>query len=509
MTEIEQQCLFLPNCAADKLAKEDFGKLSAVLSGDQEAVRVSILDMFDHALIRSGRFLICDDKGLELTSRSGAVITQAGVWDGGFVADLKDGAVKTALGDLTNLRSILAVGEVEREEVALALIDDEGKTRAKGSIQQLSSSEGGVGLFVTLQGLRGYDKALSLLRDKLCALGAVEIGGANVYAALFPKSAVYQAKPDIEIGLDEAAIDVAVDIMVAYLPVARANETGIVDDLDTEYLHDYRIALRKIRSVLSLFKGVFDEEQTLSLKSRFSALMAPTGRVRDLDVYLLEKQKYYDLVPDSLHGGLDKMFSMFADEREDQHRALVTHLKSKAYRREVSDLIKLLSKPKKLARGPNADFAAHDYASQLIWKRYRKICKIASGIGHDTDDEEVHELRIHCKKLRYLMEFFGPLFPKKEFKGLIKPLKRLQDNLGYFNDYSVQKDALAAYLDTLDIRSKKQHMQVAQSVGALIAILHGRQVEEREKVVDSFAQFNSAETKQTFRALFHAREVPK
>ncbi len=65
----------------------------------------------------------------------------------------------------------------------------------------------------------------------------------------------------------------------------------------------------------------------------------------------------------------------------------------------------------------------------------------------DTEDEVVHQLRINCKKLRYLMEFFAPLFPENEIKTLIKALKLLQDNLGNFNDYSVQQIFLRQVLN--------------------------------------------------------------
>jgi CHAD domain-containing protein len=268
-------------------------------------------------------------------------------------------------------------------------------------------------------------------------------------------------------------------------------------------LHDYRIALRKIRSVLSLFKGVYAEDQTLQLKARFSALMSSTGRLRDLDVYLLERGDFYALVPDSLHDGLDRMFAMFAEERQQALKSLSDHLRSKSYEAEIGKLATQFDSRKRLKPGPNADLSAYDFACKMIWKRYRKICKIASGIDADTEDEEVHELRIHCKKLRYLMEFFGPVFPKPAFKSLIKPLKRLQDNLGLFNDYSVQQESLRAFLTGLESQNHAEGLEIAQSAGALIAVLHQRQLAERAKVVESFARFNSRETQKTFRNLFH------
>ncbi len=104
--------------------------------------------------------------------------------------------------------------------------------------------------------------------------------------------------------------------------MARENEAGVIADHDTEFLHDYRVALRKVRSVLSLFKGVYPEEQTADFKRKASELMSPTGRLRDLDVYLLAKDEYFAMVPSSLHEGLEQMFKMFRKDRRRAHRAM-------------------------------------------------------------------------------------------------------------------------------------------------------------------------------------------
>lgn len=503
MKQSPHDFLFLPDCLPQKLAGEKFGKLKPVLTQVSDETNHRLHDTFDQAIQKSGRLLLHRADHLELLTDAASPLTQKATAKPGVVADLPAGALKEALCDVAPLRSFLEIGKVSVCNGLLSLVDDEEKTRAKARMTSLQGKEGRQGLVIALQALRGYDKALVTLRKRLMELGAKPVSQADLYAHLFPARPAYDPKPKIAIGYDEAAKDVATHIMAAYLPVARANETGIVADMDTEFLHDYRIALRKIRSVISLFKGVYGPEEVLALKSRFSALMAATGRQRDLDVYLLDRQKYYGMLPEVMHPGLKRMFAIFAEERAAEFANLAAHLQSKSYEKEMASLAKLLGKPKKLGRGPNADLPAHDYASKLIWKRYRKICKTASGIRADTDDAEVHELRIHCKKLRYLMEFFAPVFPKKDMKRLIRPLKHLQNNLGYFNDYSVQKESLAAFLKTHQDGGKKARMEIAQSVGALIAVLHRRQLEERARVMQSFARFDNEETRQTFRSLFH------
>src|SRR5690606_3590948 len=119
-----------------------------------------------------------------------------------------------------------------------------------------------------------------------------------------------------------------------------------------------------------------------------------------------------------------------------------------------------------------------------------------------TPDAEIHELRIECKKLRYLMEFFSPVFPKDGFRSILKPLKKLQDSLGLFNDRAVQQVRLLTFSDTLGGEPRK--LEIVQSLGALVVVLHQNQMAEREKIVAAFTNFNGDRTQQTFRQVFHA-----
>ena len=487
----------------DSLAGGSFGKLTPVLTWDEGMAHFTILDCFDQSLRHSDRLLLEIGGSFDLLMADGQILSQSANRKGQFVTNFQEGPVKTALADISPLRSLLPVGSGELRQGTLALMDDDQKTHCRAYLHALTDTGGSGVILITLQGLRGYDKSLNALRNQIAVCGGRTLDHDGLYTEIFPRKVAYNAKPEIAIKPDDATYDAASDIISTYLPIARANEGGIIADHDTEFLHDYRIALRKIRSVLSLFKEVYDADQTADLKARFSDLMTPTGRLRDLDVYLLEKQRSYDLLPTSLHSGLDAMFKMFTAERKAAQAKLADHLRSTRYQTEIASLTKLFGKRKKLKSGSNASLAAQDYACSLIWKRYRKVCKIGAAIGPEMPDAEVHALRIHCKKLRYLMEFFGPLFPKPAFKSLLRPLKLLQDNLGLFNDYSVQQISLQDFLRNASDKPSGSNLAIAQSVGALTAVLHGRQIEERAKIVESFAQFNGPETQATFRDLFH------
>lgn len=470
----------------------------------EPARRFDILDCHDQSLRASGRALIQIDGSLILLCGRKSQI-QGCRGEGKFVQDLPDGPVKVALAGFPKLRALMNVGSGRVEHRSFVVLGDQQKTQVRGTMMLLSSDQGQVSV-VMVRHMRGYDRAFKSFCQKLKKMDAAANSTEPVFDGLFPKATIYKAKPQIRIETHEPSIEVATDIIRTYLAVARQNEAGVINDIDTEFLHDYRVSLRRVRSVISLYKDVFSIEQTAELKREFSGLMEPTGRVRDLDVYLLEKDSYFNLIPVNLHDGARAMFTQFENERAQALGRLSRRFLTQGYDAQMRKLTELFADPANLRPGLNADRPAYDFACSLIWKRYRKTCKLAQRITPHTPDEVVHNLRIDCKKLRYLMEFFAPLFDAKAFKTIIKPLKKLQDNLGLFNDFSVQQLALQIFVKQHSNTQGRADAQLALSVGGLIAVLDQRQRAERDRVIANFKQFDSPDIRHLFRKLFHHKE---
>ncbi|TMV06533.1 CHAD domain-containing protein [Ruegeria sediminis] len=505
MKRVQGRMLVVPGTADFDALGAGLGKLRVKLDPPAGTQPFALLDCFDQSLRQSGRVLLETGGELHLLGDDGLIGTQPAERPGNFVADLAPGPVRKALADFPALRALMPVCEGQFEKRELALLDQRGKVRAGARITTLRA-EGGAVTLVALRRAPDRGKDGAALEEALSELGGRQ-GISPVWALLMPDAQPYEATPDIALGKREPAFQAANDIIRTYLNVARRNEGGVIADIDTEFLHDYRVSLRRIRSVLSLFKGVYSPDQAEALKQDFSAHMAATGRLRDLDVYLLEQDKYFELLPESLHDGLRVMFDRFRKERTAEQKKMVRRLRSKSYGNSISELVRLFERGKGPSPGQNAELGAYDYACRLIWKRYRKVCKLARSITDDTPDADVHHLRIQCKKLRYLMEFFAPLFDEDAFKTIIKPLKRLQNNLGAFNDYTVQQGSLMALLESHSDSNGRADASMAMAVGGLIAILNQRQWAERARVVDSFSRFDRGKVQRVFRRLFRDRGI--
>ncbi len=470
-----------------------------------ETVDAVILDTFDNDVLHSGRFLLQTGQSLLLINiLSGEVAEQSGsAWS--FLNDLEKGPIFGALKGISRLRAFIPVSRIKIRRDRVLILDDEGKTRARLHWFSFFRKKQLLQLGIT-QSLRGYEQTHTDLREVLVEMHADPCGGAtDIYRRLRVKPGNYSAKPDIALVPEDSIKTSATTIIRTYLDVARQNEAGIKADCDTEFLHDYRVSFRKVRSLLSLFKGVYGSEQTEELKREFADLMKQTNRLRDLDVYLLDRDNYFQLIPENSHEGLEIMFDVISKKRGEEYKKVCKMLRRKYYRQSIQRWAALFDSADNMPTGSSGLKSSNCYIARLITGRYRKVCKIARAIDETTADEVVHELRIHCKKLRYLMEFSLPLFSKKKIKILIKSLKILQDNLGKFNDYSVQQISLGMFMSEQSPSGMKG-MKVAESIGALTAMLYQLQCRERNLVMKNFSHFDSEKTRSSFAEIFRIED---
>jgi len=129
-----------------------------------------------------------------------------------------------------------------------------------------------------------------------------------------------------------------------------------------------------------------------------------------------------------------------------------------------------------------------------VWKKGRAI-------RDDSPAAALHALRIDCKKLRYLLEFFRGLYPREKVEGLVDALKSLQDNLGDFNDLEIQREKLRELAHEMS-EAGAASVATLLALGELLADFRRRQRQERRKFADRFKVFSARPNRETFRELF-------
>src|SRR5262249_50822313 len=127
----------------------------------------------------------------------------------------------------------------------------------------------------------------------------------------------------------------------ALLHVVVANEPGLRANLDTEFLHDFRVALRRMRSLLSQIKQVFPDDVVEHFSNEFSWIGRVTGPSRDMDVLLLALRSKTDIAP----GDMQALTAFVEQTRQQEHRRVVEALDSERYRRLVTQWEAFLEQP--------------------------------------------------------------------------------------------------------------------------------------------------------------------
>jgi CHAD domain-containing protein len=296
--------------------------------------------------------------------------------------------------------------------------------------------------------------------------------------------------------------DEAMKLLLRFLlQVMRINEGNIEKDLDTEFLHDFRVALRRARSALSEMGQVFPPEVT----DRFEKVLAIVGRIsnplRDLDVFLQDESNHKAMLPAALRDDIDPLFKYLRKERSRAFWGLVQHLRSKKYRKNMGSWITYLSEKTANSRASSdARLPIGDVARIRILRKYRRIVDRGNEVLVNPKDKKLHLLRLACKELRYLLEFFASLFPREKVDVVIQQLKKLQDLLGRFNDLRIQEEYLLTVAGEFPRRGK-QGTRTLLAIGSLIGTLDREKQTVKEAFAKTFGGYASRANQELFREL--------
>lgn len=285
------------------------------------------------------------------------------------------------------------------------------------------------------------------------------------------------------------------------LRTIQINEAGTRAETDTEFLHDFRVAVRRTRSALGQLKRVLPDRTTQRYAQGFAELGRITSEPRDMDVYLLDFDRYAADLPEALRGPLEPLRDLLRRRAETGHARLNRHLASAAYRRLIRGWeIFLDTPPPRRPTAARATLPIHALAGRRVWKLYRRALREGAAITLASPPEAIHDLRKTAKKLRYLMELFRGLYPPDKIGPLVKILKGLQDHLGAYQDVHVQIGQLRQF--SAELRRADAPTETLLALGALLERQYVREKALREGFGAAFAEFAEDGHRRKFRQLF-------
>ncbi len=429
---------------------EVFAALSArysVLADSATSERWVCLDTADWRLHRAGLALRDRQRGsrgelvLSADGRQIAAPSRAANWPR-RVDRLAPSAVRDRVAAAAGVRALLPMAAVDSRAMRLRLLDDAQKTRVRVDVEQQRLSgppRAPLPLRVVLSPLRGYERdalrCAELLTTSMAVLDAPssDITAALAAAGLRPGVAGRPAAPVDPCA--PAAHTVAV-LLGEHLDVIDASRHGVLDDVDIEFLHDMRTAIRASRSLLSLAGDVLPGPTPERIAAELAWLGRLTAPVRDLDVLL-------PLL--AAEPGADELLAplrlYLSRRRASALRRLRTGLRSergvalsRSWRAALDSIV--------AADLPGPDTAT--VAAERAGRAYRRVRREAGPVTMATPADDLHRLRKRCKRLRYLLEGFAPALDPDAGRLLLAPTKKLLDCLGEVQDCDVQHRALSA-----------------------------------------------------------------
>jgi CHAD domain-containing protein len=449
------ELLLPPEVGAPEIAAAIEGRY-AVVEGPAESDERVYMDSFDARLRAAG--LALERRGRELRLREPGqpdrvAPVPAGRGDRVLATDLPDGPLFARIAHELDVRAALPRAHVRSRVQHLRVLNGDEKTVVRVVVESaeavLERRAEPLRARVVIRPVLGYDKAFECVRGALEDVLGLEpartsIGDDAVAAAGGAPAGVatkVAGPADTATRADAAMLVVCLRLA----EIAEAMLPGTLEDLDSEFLHDFRVAVRRTRSMLRELPGVLPPDEEERAREGLRWVQAITGPTRDLDVQLGEWDELVAGLPPAAASDLRPLHDLLARRREQAFRAMRRDLRAKRFQTLWGDWRGLLERPLPAEPDddrPNAGRPIGEIAAERVRHVYGRMVKLGGAIDDESPAEDLHKLRKRGKELRYLLEIFGGLWPADEVKPMVASLKKLQDVLGRFQDREVQAEFL-------------------------------------------------------------------
>jgi len=274
-----------------------------------------------------------------------------------------------------------------------------------------------------------------------------------------PRRAVAKAQPSASrpsrrLGLvaDDSMAEAARKTLAFYLQRMLRHEAGTRLGEDIEELHDMRVATRRMRAALKVFRDYLDRDQMAPFAKGLKATARALGCVRDLDVFWEKTERYLSTLPPEQQNDLDLLKAVWQVERDQARKKMLAYLDGDRYARFKEKFSEFLQRdgagalPVVSKRGDLLPHRLKHIVPVVVYQRLAVVRAYDEWIlGPQVPLKRFHQLRIKTKGLRYTLEFFQEVLGS-ETKTLIAKIKALQDHLGDLQDAVVASSLLRDFL---------------------------------------------------------------
>jgi CHAD domain-containing protein len=423
-------------------------------------------------------------------------------------------SVLTRLAQVVEMRALLGLAAVTAHVRTFRILDAKEKTIARVVAEEATrdthKAVSTPRCRISLMPVRGYEGESRKLARRLSALPGMRLSQetwlASALAERGRRPQDYGGQLDLKLSPTLSAVTAVKTILAHLLEIAERNVPGVAADLDTEFLHDLRVSVRRSRTALKLLGDLLPAVQVSNLWLDLKWMSDLTTPTRDLDAHrLLASQP-------GTRGGvqteeLRPFYAFLQLRRQAAQRNLVRGLRSARWSRAQQRWRSLCTSDDpasaKLSPGESQP-TIQDVARPEIARAYRKARRLGEAINDASPATDLHALRKRCKELRYLMEFFACLIEGRPYRAVLSQLKSLQDCLGEFQDTYVQQRAVATFADEM-LTDGAGSAATLMALGRVVDTLELRQAQARQEFEVRFKGFTNKATRANLAELTRAR----
>ncbi|HEX9031133.1 MAG TPA: CHAD domain-containing protein [Streptosporangiaceae bacterium] len=499
----------------DGLPPIDDARFEIAPGGRPRTLRRTWLDTFDWRLFRAGLTLeLVARRGsaeLVLTGRDGelaATEPAAGQlrWPG-LIDELPLGPLREHLAPVVGVRALLPVVRATSVLSEHRALNTDHKTIAlltRDTMTLTQPKRSATPTRITVGALRGYQAQASRIAAALEAAPGITSAASSPFEAALSaagrRPGDYSSKIDVRLtGAMPAGLALAT-VLGSLFDTVQVNMPGTIGDIDTEFLHDLRVAVRRTRSVLKMASRALPDSMVSQYAPEFRWLGDLTTPTRDLDVYLLGYSGMAARLLAANGSELEPFHEYLARERAAAQRQLTRGLRSERFAQLASGWRQDLER---VAAAPGKRPVTGAFAARRIAKAHQQVLLRGAAIDAAAPPQALHDLRKRCKELRYALEVFASLHDPAEQWRAVNELKALQDCLGEFQDTEVQQAELRAFARRM-LADRSAPAETLLAMGEIAAALARRQQAARSEFAGRFAEFASPHGRARITALTKA-----
>ena len=289
-------------------------------------------------------------------------------------------------------------------------------------------------------------------------------------------------------------------LALSFLDQAAAARPRLADPEDVEALHDFRVALRRLRSCLRAYRDCLDEGVPKKLARRLRRLARSTGPGRDAEVQIEWLRGRRSHLSSYHRLGLAWLLARLEERMRDAYAKLAAEVDRDFvdFERELRARLSVYRTEVHLDAAIPLSTLGETTAGILR----NQVTELADHLTRVTDagDEKVaHRARISAKRVRYLLEPFADEIPGAA--AIVKRFKVLQDLLGDLHDAHVLELEIAEALDNAAAERSRRLLEISLAGDPDDKLLRSERRRPHESGLIVLARFNRARRDRLFATL--------